>query len=146
MSYINRIKKQIKCDFCDSAVIKDQEINSLSGKYWHVLASKYPYVNGNVIIIPKRHLADTSDLTSEEMFEYFQVLEKTKKILGRLFKTKSFNLALNLGPDSGQTITHLHWQLVPRQKFNPNAYNLLNNFWLVSLDYKDLIKKIKKIT
>jgi diadenosine tetraphosphate (Ap4A) HIT family hydrolase len=140
--YIKR--KKIQCDFCDLTVIKDQQVKKLEGKYWYVLASKFPYLDGNLMIITKRHIPDTTDLTQAEKEEFFMILEKTKKVLTKLFKTRSFNIGLNLGPDSGASIPHLHWQVIPRVKINPAVFNVINDLWFVTLDYKELIKKINK--
>jgi len=141
--YIKR--KKTKCDFCDLKVIKDQQIKKLEGEYWYVLASKYPYLDGNLMIVSKRHVPDTKDLTKDEKQEYFIILEKAKKILTKLFKTKSFNIGLNLGSESGASIPHLHWQIIPRVKINPAVFNVINDLWFVTLDYKELIKKINNL-
>jgi len=141
--YIKR--KKIKCDFCDPAVIKDQQIKKLEGKYWRVLASKYPYLDGNLLIIPKRHLAEIDQLSAEEEEEFFIIVKKAKRVLSKAFKTKSFNIGLNLGPESGASLEHLHWHIIPRIKINPATYNIINDLWFVTLDYKGLIKKINKL-
>ncbi|MBN1325726.1 HIT domain-containing protein [Candidatus Falkowbacteria bacterium] len=132
------------CDFCNLSVIKDQEIKKLSGKHWWVIAAKFPYLNGNIIIIPKRHVVDLNQLTKDEDMEFPVVLKKSLKKLGESFKTKSFNITLNLGPDSGCSLNHIHWQIVPRQKINPNSQAIFNGFVLVTMDYKDLKKKLNK--
>jgi diadenosine tetraphosphate (Ap4A) HIT family hydrolase len=133
------------CEFCDIKALKGQLIKKLEGKYWYVLAAKYPYLDGNVIIIPKRHVEQTRDLNENECLEFFDILNKAQKVLAKVFKTNSFNIAINIGPESGASIKHLHWQLVPRVKMNPNAQAIFNDFHFVTLDYKDLIKRINKV-
>jgi len=137
-------KKSKTCEFCSLKVIKDQEIKKLSGRYWWVLAAKFPYLNGNIMLIPKRHIVNLDQLTKEEDSEYHLVLKKSLRALGKIFKTNSFNITINLGPDSGCSINHLHWQIVPRTKINPNAQAIFNDFVLVTMDYKDLKKKLNK--
>ena len=134
------------CDFCDQAVIQDQEVVFLRGGHWLVLACKYPYLNGNLMILPKRHVTHTDKLNAQEWAEFPKVLLAAQKLLGRLFKTKSFNLALNLGPHSGGTIRHIHWMIVPRpKKINPAAFNVLHDFYLVQMDYKQLLQNIEEL-
>lgn len=131
------------CDFCDASVLRDQEVKVLRGEHWMVLACKYPYLNGNLMILPKRHVTHTDKLNAQEWAEFPKVLLATQKILGDLFKTKSFNIALNLGPNSGGTIRHIHWMIVPRpKKLNPAAFNVLHGFYLVQMDHKQLIDLI----
>lgn len=134
------------CDFCDKAVIDDQGISHLFSENWLVLASKYPYLDGNLLILPKRHVIDTDDLNETEWNEFKSVLKNAKQALGKIFKTDSFNIALNLGENSGASIQHIHWQIVPRpQKFNPNTLTIFNDFTFVTMDYKELIRKIEKL-
>ncbi len=134
------------CDFCNPKVIKDQEIKSLEGKHWMVLACKYPYMNGNLMIIPKRCVDDTSKLNKSEWAEFQDVLVRTQKILKKAFGADSFNLAMNIGPHAGGTVKHLHLMIVPRSDMrNITAMNLFHDFYLVSMDYKELQDKLKKI-
>jgi ATP adenylyltransferase len=73
----NRGKNKI-CQFCDFKIIKTQECETLSGKYWMVFVNLYPYMDGNLMIIPKRHVKDTNDLDSKEKSEFFDILKKVK--------------------------------------------------------------------
>ena len=135
-----------ECDFCSKEVIKDQGIKKLATENWLVLASKYPYLDGNLMIVPKRHVIDFDELTDKEWQEFFEVLKNVKAILSKIFQTDSFNIALNLGENSGASIKHLHWQIVPRpKKLNPNALTVFNDFHFVTMAYKELIEKIEKI-
>lgn len=115
----------------------------MRGQHWVVLACKYPYLNGNLMIMPKRHVTHTDKLNADEWAEFPKMLLATQKILGKLFKTTSFNVALNLGPHAGGTIRHIHWMIVPRpKKLNAAAFNVLHNFYIVQMDYKELLEKI----
>lgn len=142
-AYSRTYRDKHYCDFCDPKVIKDQEVVKLRGQHWVVLACKYPYLNGNLMILPKRHVTHTDELNADEWAEFPKMLLATQKILGKLFKTTSFNVALNLGPHAGGTIRHIHWMIVPRpKKLNAAAFNVLHNFYIVQMDYKELLEKI----
>lgn len=134
------------CDFCDAIVLKDQEVKQLQGEFWRVLACKYPYMDGNLMIIPKRHVEDIDQLNKDEWAEFGEMLIKTKKLLSDLFsKTKSFNIALQVGPNSGATMKHIHWMIIPRPKLeSASGWNIFQNFYFVTMSYKDLIKKINQ--
>ncbi|MFA6447300.1 MAG: DUF4931 domain-containing protein [Patescibacteria group bacterium] len=134
------------CPFCDKRTIKDQEIKALESKYWMVLACKYPYMNGNLMIVPKRCVDDTSKLNASEWADFPGVLVRTQKILKKAFGADSFNLAMNIGPNAGGTVKHLHLMIVPRADMrNITAMNLFHDFYLVSMDYKELQNKLNKI-
>ncbi len=131
------------CQFCDKVVIKDQEVKQLEGEYWRVLACKYPYMDGNLMIIPKRHVERTDKLSQKEWAEFSDMLLKSQHLLSQLFATKSFNIMMQVGPNSGASIKHLHWMIIPRpKKVSLTGWNVLQNFYFVSLSYKDLLKKI----
>ncbi len=133
--------KKIICQFCDLKNIKNQECKKLSGKYWLVFISKYPYMDGNLMIIPKRHIEDTSELSEEEKIEFFEILEKVKDKLGKIFKTNEFNIWLNLGKNSGCSISHLHWQIIPRKFKIENAANIFGDIHILTV----LPEKLKKM-
>jgi diadenosine tetraphosphate (Ap4A) HIT family hydrolase len=134
------------CQFCSEKVIRDQGINKLDTEYWRVLACKYPYMDGNLILTPKRHVEDTLDLTVEEWSDFPTALKKSQKALGKLFKTSSFNIGLNIGPASGSSIKHLHWMILPRPKnIHYGAFDTFNDIFVISMDYKTLVKKLKTI-
>ncbi|MCX6740388.1 MAG: HIT domain-containing protein [Candidatus Parcubacteria bacterium] len=141
-----KIKNKIKtCSFCDPKVIKQQSVKSLEGKYWLVFANKYPYLDGNLMLIPKRHICQLEDLNTEEQSEFFKLLEKSKKALGRLFETDSFNCGINIGQYSGCSIAHIHWQLLPRRKYTQNACNIIHDLHIITMDHHELIKKLNRI-
>ncbi|MFZ6015444.1 MAG: DUF4931 domain-containing protein [Patescibacteria group bacterium] len=141
--YRSRKKKKDFCDFCDADTLQDQEVKQLRSDFWSVLACKYPYMDGNLMIIPKRHVCELDHLNKEEWEDFTKVLLTSKKLLAKLFKTKSFNITMQIGPYSGGSMSHLHWMIIPRPKLqNISAWNAVHDFYLVTLSYKDLIKKI----
>lgn len=137
--------KSAGCQFCDQVVIKDQQVKQLEGEYWRVLACKYPYMDGNLMIIPKRHVTNTDKLSQDEWHEFSKILLKSQELLSKLFATQSFNIMMQIGPNSGASIKHLHWMIIPRpKKVSLTGWNVLQNFYFVTLSYKDLLKKINK--
>ena len=85
----------------------------------------------------------TDKLNADEWAEYPGVLIAVQNLLTDLFKTKSFNLMLQLGPNSGSSISHMHWMIIPRpKKQSLTGWNVLQNFYFVTMSYKDLMKII----
>lgn len=108
-----------KCPFCNNEVVKKQNIESLEGENWMVFVNQYPILDGNVMLVLKRHVEDTSELNKNEWVELQEKIEQTKTILSKIFDTKSFNIGFNIGPDSGSSVKHLHWQIIPRVNHQP---------------------------
>lgn len=140
--YTKKIGKFKICEFCNKKNIKNQECSNLSGKNWMVFVNKYPYMNGNLMIIPKRHLHDIDDLKKEEWDEFYEILVQTKKKLGKIFKTKDFNVGLNIGKNAGASLEHMHWQIIPRYFAPLNAANIFADLYSISMSPEDLRKKI----
>lgn len=142
--YLKRIRTQKHCEFCDIKVIKKQACSSLESKYWRVFVAFYPYLNGNVMVISKRHIERIEKISSEEWADLQATIIKTQKRLGELFETKDFNIGINIGKNSGASIKHLHWQIIPRTKKQfSTVLNLLADLQLISISGKDLKKMIE---
>lgn len=74
----------------------------------------YPVNNGHTLIIPKRHIATFFEATAEEKLELINTLGKAKKAIQDIFNPDGFNIGINEGLASGQTVMHLHIHLIPR--------------------------------
>lgn len=133
------------CIFCDPENIEEQSVKKLEGTHWYVFTNKYPYIDGNLMLVPKRHVEQVEDLNAEERSEFFEIYKKAKDVLGKLFETESFNCGINIGPESGCSIPHIHWQMLPRRKHNSNCTNIIHDIHIITMDYKDLINEINKI-
>lgn len=130
-----------ECVFCIGDT--EMECPSLFGKFWKVRVNRYPYMDGNVMIVPKRHVEKTSDLTAEEWAEFGQVLANTQESLEKAFNCKSFNIGLNLGPESGASIAHLHWQMIPRKITNLTVANIFADIYIVGTTPEETKKRLE---
>jgi len=103
------------CPFCE---IKLQDNNSLIEESINGLAffDKYPISDGHALVIPSRHVEDLFDLNSEEISDIWKLVEKVKSILSKKFHPNGFNIGINIGEVSGQTISHAHVHVIPRYK------------------------------
>ena len=77
----------------------------------------YPVSKHHCLIIPKRHINDFFDLTTEELLSCNDIIKKVKdEIINKDKTVKGFNLGTNIGKISGQTILHCHFHLIPRRE------------------------------
>jgi ATP adenylyltransferase len=119
------------CVFCGKDEIL--ECPGLTGRYWTVLVNRYPYMNGNLMIIPKRHVEKLEEINETEWKEFFKVFKKTQATLSDIFNTQSFNVGINIGPESGASIPHLHWQVIPRFRDNYSVTSVLGELYPVTV-------------
>jgi ATP adenylyltransferase len=130
------------CVFCRKK--ETLECHGLAGIGWRVLVNRFPYMDGNVMIVPARHVDKIENLSEEEWKEFGKVLARTKKVLKKIFKTESFNIGMNVGPESGASIPHLHWQIVPRKFKNFTVMSTFADLHIVAVAPKETKRLIDK--
>jgi diadenosine tetraphosphate (Ap4A) HIT family hydrolase len=77
---------------------------------------EFPVSKGHALIIPKRHVSNYFDMTMEEHIATNLILNRLKEIIDNQYKPDGYNLGVNVGKMSGQTINHVHVHLIPRYK------------------------------
>ena len=86
-----------------------------------MILNRYPYNNGHLMIVPKRHIACLSQMNAQEKAEFFEVLEKVMGALGKAMRPHGFNLGMNISDVAGAGVPdHVHWHIVPRWKGDVN--------------------------
>jgi len=103
------------------------------GKHTYVVLNLYPYNNGHMMIVPKRHTNDFSSITEEEKLEIFRFLQLSEKALKMVMQPDGFNIGANLGKSSGAGIDeHLHFHIVPRWNGDTNFMPVLGEVKVIS--------------
>lgn len=143
-----KTSSKTKCIFC-SAVRKKEDVNSLvlyKGKSAFVIMNKFPYSNGHMMVIPKRHVSEISELTPEEHAEMGFLLGKTVEILKKYANCDGFNLGMNLGMAAGAGIKdHLHYHVVPRWSGDHNFMPVIADVRVLPEHMHVTYAKLKKI-
>jgi ATP adenylyltransferase len=79
------------------------------------ILNRYPYNNGHLMVIPRRHTADLTSLSDEELDDLHRLLRRSVQVLGEAYHPEGFNIGMNLGLAAGAGIAdHLHYHVVPR--------------------------------
>ncbi len=67
----------------------------------------------HILIIPKRHIESKKDLADADYTLIKDVLKAAKEIAAaKGIADSGFRLLINVGPDSGQEIDHMHFHLL----------------------------------
>lgn len=74
----------------------------------------FPVNKGHLEVIPKRHVKDWWETTTEERIAIFALLDEAKKMIDDKYSPDGYNIGMNLGKKAGQSIMHLHVHLIPR--------------------------------
>jgi len=72
---------------------------------------KYPVSEGHALAVSKTHVESLGEADSVALYEFLeQAIEEVK----RRYDPDGINIGLNEGKAAGQTISHLHWHIIPR--------------------------------
>lgn len=109
-SYDNRQKG---CQFCEAPNERIIEENELV----YVIRDAFPVTELHSLIIPKRHVATYFELGQAEVNACNRLVASAKETIEQQDDAVSgFNIGMNIGESSGQTIFHCHIHLIPRRE------------------------------
>jgi ATP adenylyltransferase len=101
------------CIFCEIPSHRIIESNRLG----YVIRDMYPVTELHSLIIPRRHVVSYFDLSQSELKAITELLKRTRaSIMQKDSSVEGFNVGVNDGEVSGQTIPHCHIHLIPRRK------------------------------
>lgn len=78
------------------------------------LVNLKPLMPGHVLVSPIRVVPRFSDLTSDEVSDLFLTAQRTGRMVSRVFKADSLNIAIQDGAAAGQSVPHVHAHVIPR--------------------------------
>ncbi len=112
-------ERQEGCIFCRFPAESEERDrgNLLLARYGSAFAilNRYPYNNGHLMVIPRRHTAEFAQLSAEEHASLSTLLKIAVEALGVTYHPEGFNIGMNLGRIAGAGIAdHLHYHVVPR--------------------------------
>lgn len=117
LAFIESGEKPEGCIFCVfPAEDRDRE-RLVLGRTAHsfVIMNKYPYNNGHLMVVPRKHVSDFSELDEESFLDLQRLLQTSTQVLREVYGPDAMNVGMNLGKAAGAGIAdHLHWHIVPR--------------------------------
>lgn len=129
MAYLTGGKSDDGCPFCVAPDLGgDDALVFARGTLVFGVMNLYPYNSGHVMFCPYRHVADYSDLTSEEVAELGAMTQRGMTVLRKVSGAQGFNIGMNQGSISGAGIAgHLHQHVVPRWGGDTNFMPIIGN-------------------
>ena len=100
------------CVFCE--LIKEKSRFIHENDHVFSIYDGYPVSKGHVLIISKRHVPNYFELDHQEKKALDEEITYIHKILNALHHPNGYNIGINNGIASGQTIFHLHVHIIPR--------------------------------
>lgn len=79
-----------------------------------IIDDGYPVSPGHKLIISKLAYKDYFELPESVRFDLDNGIQKAKELIEKYYNPTGYNIGMNCGSDSGQTIFHFHCHLIPR--------------------------------
>ena len=79
-----------------------------------VIFDGFPVSEGHCLIVPHRVYSNYFDSTQEEIIGLQTLVVETKTLIDKRFNPDGYNVGINCGEMSGQTVPHVHIHLIPR--------------------------------
>lgn len=135
-----------KCIFCQMLDLDINDLDNLvvdKGEFTITVLNLYPYNNGHLMIIPKRHTNDFSGLSKVELTESFEKLQKAEKALAKVLNPHGYNIGANIGRIAGAGIEeHIHFHIVPRWNGDSNFMPVIGEVKVISQDLAETKSKL----
>lgn len=128
------------CPFC----VVDKDLIVFETKKTMIKANKYPYSSGHLLVVPKRHINDLTKLTSKEREELFNLIDLSVYILDIYMKPEGYNIGCSVGSIAGESISHLHFHILPRF-LGDVGWNRLGDFNVVCESPQETTKNLREI-
>ena len=91
-----------------------------------VILNRFPYNNGHVMVVPRRHTGDLLALPEPEYADLEALLRTAIAVLREVYRPEGLNVGMNLGQCAGAGIAdHLHHHVVPRWSGDTNFMPVL---------------------
>jgi histidine triad (HIT) family protein len=97
------------CLFCAIVAGEHPSTEVLSTELVYAFRDLHPVAPTHVLVVPKEHIADAAHLTGAHgtlLTEMFDVARGVARADG--LSERGSRLVLNIGPDSGNSVAHLH--------------------------------------
>ena len=125
------VPEDIDCIFC-AQVDGDDRVSKMAvfeDEFLMVELNIFPYNTGHLMVVPKRHVNSLSDLEDEERDRLFAMVQRVEELQNEVVEPAGIDVGMNIGKAAGESIPHLHVQLVP-------IYEKDRGFMETSLDTK----------
>ena len=103
-----------------------------------------PYHADHLLVVPKRHIEHILDITKEEMDD-IDALEKNGWELLKKLGYKSVSFIVREGVESGRTVTHIHYHVIPEVRLGDVDHNGEVRKILTPEEISAVLARFKKI-
>jgi ATP adenylyltransferase len=127
MAYVGGERTHDGCVLCAIAE-GDDDANRVveQAELTYTVLNLFPYSSGHLMVVPRRHVADITELDDAESAAMFAGAQRAVRALREGLKPDGLNLGINSGTAAGAGIAdHVHFHVVPRWSGDTNFMPVL---------------------
>lgn len=116
------------CVFCDVLDTPQAALVVHHADTAFVILNLYPYNNGHLMVVPRRHIGGLAQATPAELAELMTLTQACEIVLTEAYAPHGLNVGINLGKAAGAGVAHhLHVHLVPRWNGDTNFMTVVGD-------------------
>ena len=116
------------------------------GRTCYVILNLYPYNNGHLMVVPRRHIGSLASATTDELAEMMAFTRDGEAALSEAYRPEGINVGINLGRSAGAGIVdHIHIHLVPRWTGDTNFMSVVGNTRVLPEDMTATAARLRPI-
>jgi ATP adenylyltransferase len=139
-------QKHDACIFCDLDAPGRRDLILVTGQFSFVILNLYPYNNGHLMVVPKRHVATLAASTPEELHELMRFTRHAVMALTEAYAPQGLNVGMNLGRPAGAGVAdHLHVHLVPRWTGDTSFMSVVGQTRVLPEDLSQTASRLRPI-
>ncbi|MDP8210976.1 MAG: HIT domain-containing protein [Candidatus Stygibacter australis] len=146
MDYINSQKEE-GCIFCLEHPEAEDEMHLIlyRSDYSFVIMNLYPYNNGHLMVVPRRHTSNLLSLEESERNDLFELVQKTTGIIHKYYHPDGLNIGMNIGKAAGAGIDeHIHVHIVPRWTGDVNFMTSASGVRVIPEKFENAYQRLKE--
>jgi ATP adenylyltransferase len=111
-----------------------------------VILNLYPYNNGHLMVVPRRHIGSLSAASDAELSELIRLTRDAELALTEVYQAHGINVGINLGRAAGAgVLDHVHIHLVPRWTGDTNFMSVVGDTRVLPEDLRQTAQRLRPI-
>ena len=147
LEYVTGGDKKAGCVFCD--VTRPPHPDSLvvfEGTTSYVILNLYPYNNGHLMIVPRRHVPSLVGLTTDELAEIAMLTQRAEAALTEAYQPHGMNVGVNIGKAAGAGVAdHVHVHVLPRWNGDTNFMTTIGSLRVLPEELGATLARLRPI-
>ena len=117
-----------------------------NGRSCYVILNLYPYNNGHLMVVPKRHVASLAGTTETELAELMHFTRMAEIALNEAYHPHGINMGINLGRAAGAgVVDHVHLHALPRWYGDSSFIGVIGDTRVIPEDLQQTVDRLRPI-